>query len=229
MDPQIPTSFIPKRPLVTETVAPEHRSRMVGLLSIITGIVIVATIISFVGVFLYEKSLSSQKVKLTKSIDDAKSGIGTDFLQDMQRLNTRINGVKVLLQNHVVVSPIFAALEETTLHSIQYKSFTYEMKTDPVTKTPLVGVKLEGTAKTYSSIALQSDAFAQSPIIKNPVFSSLVVEDKTNSVGFHLAFDVNPSDLAFQTFIDAKIKSGARTSAAAESEPVAPAQQPKTP
>ncbi len=216
MDPQIPTSFIPKRPLISETEAPEHKSRMVGLLSIITGIVIVATIISYAGVYLYGKSLVSQKSKLEKSIDDARSGIGTDFLEDMKRLNTRIDGVKVLLQNHIVVSPIFAALEETTLRSVQYKSFTYEMKTDPITKLPLVAVTLEGTAKSYSSIALQSDAFAQSPLIKNPVFSSLVVEDKTSTVGFRLTFDVSPVDLSFQTFVDAKIKEGRTTAPAAQ-------------
>ncbi len=208
MEPTLPTSFIPKRPITNEVVVSHTRSRTVGLLSIITAIVVVATIVSFAGVYLYEKTLTAKKVRLEREINEAKSGIGSDFLTDMKRLNARISGVKTLLGGHIVISPIFQALEATTLRSVQYKRFTYEFKPDPLTKAQVVQVQLEGVAKTYSTIALQSDAFAQSSLIKNPVFSNLVVDDKTGNIGFKLTFDVTPVDLSFQTFIDAKAKAG---------------------
>lgn len=208
MDPQMPTSFIPKRPVTTEVTVSRSRGRAVGLLSLLTGVIVIATIVSFVGVYLLEKQLQTQKQKLEQSISDARSGIGTDFLTDMKRLNARITGVKTLLQNHIVVSPIFEALEETTLRSVQYKNFSYELKTDPTTKAQVVEVELEGSAKNYATIALQSDAFAQSTLIKNPVFSGLTVDEKSNTVGFRLVFDVDPAALSFQTFIDAKAKEG---------------------
>lgn len=208
MDPQIPTSFIPKRPVTTDIAPSQPRSRAVGLLSLITVIVVVATAVSFAGVYLYEQQLTGQKAKLEQSIDAARNGIGTDFLSDMKRLNARITGVKALLGSHVVVSPIFAALEATTLRSVQYKRFSYELTTDPGTKTQIVKVQLEGSAKNYSTIALQSDAFAQSALIRNPIFSDLSVDDRTGTVGFDLVFDVDPADLSFQKFIDAKVKQG---------------------
>ncbi len=204
MNPEIPTSFIPKRPIAPDIIVTTPRNHAVGFLSLITAIIVIATILSFGGVYLYEKSLVAQKTKLEQSINEAKSGIGTDFLTDMKRLNARISGVKTLLQNHIVVSPIFSALEATTLRSIQYKSFSYEFKLDPATKGQIVQVLIDGVAKNYSTIALQSDAFAQSPLIKNPVFSNLTVDDKTATVGFKLVFDVAPADLSFQTFIDKK-------------------------
>ncbi len=219
MDPQIPTSFIPKRPITSDAALPEHRSRAVGLLSLITVIIVVATVVSFAGVYLYEKTLSTQKTKLEQSINDARNGIGTEFLTDMKRLNARITGVKALLQSHVVVSPIFAALEETTLRSIQYKKFSYEFRTDPGTKSQVVRVSLDGTGKNYSTIALQSDAFAQSTVIRNPVFSNLTVDDKNGTVGFQLAFDVDPADLSFQKFIDAKLKEGTQLELPSETTP----------
>lgn len=201
MDPQIPTSFIPKRPVVTADVeAPTGRA--VGLLSVVTVVVVVATALSFVGTYFYERSLSGQKDKLDASIDDARNGIGTDFLSEMKRLDARINGVKELLQDHIVVSPIFAALEATTLRSIQYKSFTYGYRSDSATKTPVVQVTLGGVAKSYSTIALQSDAFAHSTLIRNPVFSGLTVDDKTGTVSFKLTFDVAAADLSFKAFVD---------------------------
>lgn len=213
MDPQIPTSFIPKRPVLADSssASPTTRSRVVGLLSLITIIIVLATVISGVGVYLYEKTLVAQKQKFEVSLSEARDGIGTEFLSDMKRLNARIVGVKALLQTHIVVSPIFDALESTTLRSVQYKTFSYDFKVDPATKQQVVEVKLTGSAKTYSTIALQSDAFAQSSLIRNPIFSGLTVEDKTGNVSFDLAFDVDPKDLSYQTFMDAKLKALGQT------------------
>jgi hypothetical protein len=206
MDPQIPTSFIPKRPVLSDAPVSQPRNHVVGLLTVVTVIVALATIISGAGVYLFQKSLASQKQDLELKLNEARNGIGTDFLSDMKRLNARILGVQSLLKEHIVVSPIFAALEETTLRSIQYKTFSYAMKTDQVTKQQVVEVKLTGTARNYSTIALQSDAFAQSSLIKNPVFSGLTVEDKTGNVSFQLTFDVAPRDLSFETFISDRMK-----------------------
>lgn len=211
MNPEIPTSFIPKRPVTSEISSQKPRNHTIGLLSLLTIIIVVSTGVSFVGVYLYEKSLASQKAKLELSINSAKDGIGSEFVSDMKRLTARIGGVKTLLQNHIVVSPIFSALEATTLRSIQYKTFTYEFKLDPSNnKGQVVAVSIDGVAKSYSTIALQSDAFAQSSLIKNPVFSNLTVDDKNSTVGFRLAFDVDPADLSFQTFIDAKLSAAGR-------------------
>jgi hypothetical protein len=201
MDPQLPTSFIPKRPVVAGVPTEQHSSRAVGLLSLVTAIVVIATLLSFVFVFLYQRSLSTQKEKFEQMINDARNGVGTDFLADMKRLNARIIGVKTLLDKHIVVTPIFEALQATTLRSVQYKSFSYQFVTDPTTKEQMVRVSLNGVAKNYTTIALQSDAFAQSSLIKNPVFSDLNVDDKGESVLFKLTFDVSPSDLSFASFV----------------------------
>ncbi len=202
MEPVVATSFIPKRPVSTEPVSTPHKSAAVGLLSFITIIVVIGTVLAFGGVYLYQQSLVSKKTQLQTSITQAQDGLGSSFVSDMKRLSNRINGVKTLLQNHVVVSPIFAALQATTLQSVQYKSFTYEFTTDPGTKTKLVQVHIEGVAKNYATLALQSDAFAKSTIIRNPIFSDLTVEDKTQQIDFKLLFTVNPSDLSYQTFIN---------------------------
>jgi len=201
MEPVMPTSFIPKRPVSSEPIAPKQSSRAVGLLSLLAVVVAITTAVAFIGVYLYGKQLESQKVSVQKSINDAKNGIGTEFLADMKRLNARIDGVKMLLGSHVVVSPIFTALQDTTLRSVQYKSFGYALVVDPTTKAPMVQVTLTGSAKSYATIALQSDAFTENALIKNPVFSNLTVDDKTNAVNFKLVFDVTPSDLSYETFI----------------------------
>lgn len=204
MDPSIPTSFIPKRPVSTGSFqsASSSGTRSVGLLSVITVVVVIATAVSFGGVYLYEKRLVSQKSTLEQSIDTARDGVGTEFVSDMQRLNARISGVQTLLASHIVVSPIFAALEATTLRSVQYSQFKYDIGVDPLTKGPVVKVDLSGNARSYSTIALQSDAFLESKLIKNPVFSGLNVDDKTGRVEFKLAFTVVIEDLSYQKFFE---------------------------
>ncbi|MBY0328491.1 hypothetical protein K2Q02_00115 [Patescibacteria group bacterium] len=214
MDPTIPTSFIPKRPITSESMQGSSystRSSSVGLLTLITVVVVIATAVSFGGVYLYEKRLSSQKTTLEDSINTARDGIGSEFVSDMQRLNARISGVQELLNSHIVVSPIFTELQNTTLRSIQYSQFKYDIGTDTVTKASIVKVDLGGTARSYSTIALQSDAFSDSKIIKNPVFSNLNVDDKTGRVEFKLAFTVAIDDLSYQKFFESINKAQAAT------------------
>jgi hypothetical protein len=202
MEPTIPTSFIPKRPIESSAAPAPHRSRSVGLLSLITFVVVIGTGIAFASVYFYQKQLVSQKAKLEQSIGEARDGIGTEFVSDMKRLDARISGIKELIKNHIVVTPIFEALEASTLRSVQYKDFGYSIKPDPTTKLDILEVDLSGTAKNYASIALQSDAFSTNALIKNPVFSNLTVDDKSRTINFKLVFTVDMADLSYQTFID---------------------------
>ncbi len=197
----MPTSFIPKRPVSSEPVPEPHSNRAMGILSMLAVVIVLATAASYGGVYLYEKQLVAQKAKTDALINEARNGIGTEFLTEMKTLSNRIQGVRVVIAKHIVVTPIFAALEQTTLRSIQYKSFGYEFTNDPTTSQQLVKVTLTGVAKSYATIALQSDSFNQNALIKNPVFSNLTVDDKTNNVNFKLAFTVNPAALSYQSFI----------------------------
>jgi hypothetical protein len=223
MEPSLPTSFIPKRPISSTDLGTRPSSHATSLLSLLTGIVVVTTGIAFAGVYLYGASLENKKNSLQQTITQAKDGLGADFVADMKRLSARIDGVKTLIKNHIVISPIFDALTATTLRSVEYSKFEYSFVTDTATKSEVVNVKIQGNAKSYATIALQSDAYRQSKLIKNPVFSNLTVDDKTGRVGFSLEFTVNPSDLSYQTFIDSKSASGASTAAPSAAPSPAPA------
>lgn len=204
MEPNIPTSFIPKAP-ISGNIKPGNRStsnrKSVGLLSLIATIVFIATAVSFAGVYFYEERLGSQKNSLEQSINDARNGLGTDFVSDMQRLNARIDGVRALIKSHVSVYPIFEELQNRTLRSVQYKQFTYTINRDVQSGNSTIDVSLTGVARSYAIIALQSDAFAESKLIKNPVFSNLSSND-TGGIGFNLKFSVSPEDLSYTNFIE---------------------------
>ncbi len=202
MEPIVSTSFIPKRPVSAEPVSQQQSgSGSVGILSLLTFVIVLGTILSFAGVYFYQQTLEKQKADLQAQITQAQNGLGTGFVSDMKQLSNRINGVKALINNHIVVSPIFAALQATTLQSVQYQNFTYDFTVDPGTGAKMVQVTITGIAKNYATLALQSDAYAKSGLINNPIFSNLTVDDKTQQVGFKLVFTVNPNDLSYQAFI----------------------------
>jgi hypothetical protein len=217
MEPIISTSFIPKRPVSAEPSPSTHSGGAVGLLSFITIITIIGTGVTFAGIYFYQQRLDAQKVQLQSSLTQAQNNLGTSFISDMKRLSLRIGGVKTLIQNHVVVSPIFAALQATTLQSVQYKNFTYAFTADTGGNGKLVQVTITGIAKNYATLALQSDAYGRSPLIRNPVFSDLTVEDKTQRISFKLLFTVSPDDLSYTTFINNLTGNAATSTAPADS------------
>jgi hypothetical protein len=202
MEPIVSTSFIPKRPVSSESPVSSSEHHSIGLLSLLTFVVVLGTGIAFVGVYLYQQTLLSQQTKLQQQISTDQTGLGSDFVTQMKRLSGRMSGVKTLIQNHIVVSPIFAALQATTLQTVQYKTFTYALTTDTGTHAKVVRVEITGTAKDYATLALQSDAYAQTPLIKNPVFSGLTVQAKSALVDFKLVFTVDPTSLSYQAFIN---------------------------
>ncbi|MCC7436787.1 hypothetical protein IT402_02860 [Candidatus Nomurabacteria bacterium] len=202
MEPSVTTSFIPKKPISSSVAPVRHSNRSIGLLSLLAGVTLIGTAVAFGGVFLYQKQLTLQKTKLEQSISEARNGIGTDFVADMSRLNLRINGVKDIINNHIVITPIFKSLEASTLKSVQYKDFDYTIVEGATKGSQTVSVEMKGAAKNYGTIALQSDAFSTNTLIKNPVFSNLTIDDKTKTVNFKLSFNVSMSDLSYQAFVD---------------------------
>jgi hypothetical protein len=221
MEPVISTSFIPKRPVSTEPlVSSSHSGNSIGLLSLITVVIVIGTAAAFAGVYIYQKTLTAQESSLQGSLSQAQNGLGSDFVTQMQRLSQRISGVKSLIQNHVVVSPIFAALQATTLQSVSYKTFTYRFTNNATTNAKMVEVDVTGTAKDYATLALQSDAFAQNNLIKNPVFSNLTVNDQTSGVDFKLIFTVDPTSLSYLAFINSMTPAQAAVSSVPSAVPV---------
>lgn len=204
MEPFAPTtSFIPKKPIDTSDVVVTTHKSGGGLIGFLCFFMVLISVLAYGGVYAYNKSLVQQKADLDTKLAKARDSIGTDFVSDMKRLNARITGVKTLLGTHVAVTPIFKALQDTTLRTVVYNNFSYELKSDDTTKKTVVTVTLTGTAKSYAAIALQSDAYTKSSLIKNPIFSDLKINTKSNTVDFKLVFNCDQNDLSYERLLKA--------------------------
>jgi len=186
MEQNFQTSFIPKKPMIEERAV---SSRPVGFLTTISIFIFFTVIIASGGLYFYKGVLSKSIVQMDKDLALAKNRFEPSKINQLQTLDKRLRASDLVLSKHIVVSPIFKALQDITMKTVRYTKFSYDIGTD---KNPKILIKMSGQAIGYRSIALQSELFTKNKYIVDPVFSNLSLNDK-GSVLFDLQFSVDPS------------------------------------
>ncbi len=189
MDQNFQTSFIPKKPVIHERT---EAKRPIGLLAVFSGLVLVSVLVAYGGVYFYKNSLTQSIQSKQKALELARNRFEPGRLSELKTLDRRIKAAGSILENHVSPSPIFKILEDTTMKTIRYTSFSYELK-----ENKTVFVKLTGEANGYRSIALQSDLLSENKDILDPVFSNLALDTKGN-VLFDLTFSVDSGLVSYK-------------------------------
>ena len=119
----------------------------------------------------------------------AKNRFEPSKITELQVLDKRLRASTEILSNHVVITPIFEALQAITMKTVRYTKFGYTLGEE---KKSNVVIKMSGVAVGYRSIALQPDLFAKDKNLIEPIFSNLTLDEKGN-VLFELEFSVDPS------------------------------------
>ena len=178
------TSFIPKKPLAEQEVKEKFTLGIFGFIGII--IFVISTALA-VGIYFYEKNLVQQLASKQASLNSARNSLESPLIDTAKVLGRRITDANEILANHIIVSPIFQALQLNTLKTVQFNHFSYSTAD---AKGKIV-VQMTGVAKDYTSIALESDQLAKNKDIQNPIFSGLSLDATTGNVSFSLAFTVD--------------------------------------
>lgn len=168
MDPQVQASFIPKKPLDTGPLARGQGGVFGGLVFLFCAFIFIVSIVGAVGVFAYQSFLQSSIAGKAESLAKAEGAFDPAVITELIRIDSRINQSQLLLQKHVAPSGIFTFLAEQTLQRVQFESFEYVLGDDDSAK-----ITLKGQADNFSTIALQSDQFSASKVLKNVVFSGI--------------------------------------------------------
>ena len=186
MEQNFQTSFIPKKPMIPESVTV---ARPVSILLIISLFILFTVLIATGGLYLYKGSINKSIITMQDSLQKAQARFEPSAISKLQVLDKRLDASSQILGNHLSITPIFSALEALTMKSVRYTNFSYDLGTD---KNPTVNVKMSGIAIGYRSVALQSDLFAQNKNIIDPVFSNLTLDNSGNVI-FDLEFSVDPA------------------------------------
>jgi len=184
MDPQVTTSFIPKKPLVGET----RRGSTFGLLMLGCILVFVMSLVAAGATFVYEKYLDGAIASKSKSLTISQNAFNAGVIQDLIRLDSLINQSKTLLTTHVAPSAIFDLLSSQTLEKVQFSKFEYASGDNGVAT-----IRLDGTADSFSTIALQSDQLGASKVLKDIVFSNINISSDSGRVTFSVSAGVDPA------------------------------------
>ncbi len=188
MEPEFKTSFIPKKTLTTTRRA---RGAVVGLFFVLSLILLLGAVLLSIGVFVYRTYLERSNEAKLGELEAAREAVDPDLIRELERLDIRLKTSQNLLSEHRALSSFFDFLEKTTLQTVQFESFTYaELSASEI------AVTMDGKAKSFTSLALQSDAFAQSGVVHSPLFSNLDLDD-TGNVTFEFTGVVDSSAVRY--------------------------------
>jgi hypothetical protein len=193
MDPQAQSSFIPKKPL---TGTPRSGRNAFGLIYLIAVFIFVISLLAAGGAFAYVSYLQSSLVAKQRSLELAKGAYEPASIEDLIRLDRRINNAKSLLSRHIAPTAIFGLLEEDTLQKVQFTNFNY-ITDDQNGAT----IELDGIADSFATVALQSDEFGASKALNEVVFSNIEVQ-ANGRITFSVRASVNPDIMLYSRIIE---------------------------
>ncbi len=202
MATDIQSSFIPKQVLVKES---RPRREPLGLFFLLSLVVLFIVLLFLGGVYVYRSTLDSEINRpcpsvnpgaiegcgLIASIEARRQSLDQTLILRIERLDKLLKRAAVILDNHRTLLPVFRFLEDQTLQTIRYSSFSQTG----------ASLNLRGSAQNYEGIALQSIIFAENSRVENSrvkdfVFSDLNV-DAGGRVNFSLKLEVNPKLLNY--------------------------------
>jgi hypothetical protein len=156
------------------------------LVNLVAILLFILSLISAGAVFAYQKVLNTQIVSEQTSFANAEGAFEPDVIEQLARFDSRINNTEDLLQNHVAPSGIFDFLSTMTLQNVQFTDFSYVLANGTAT------IALDGVADSFSTVALQSDQFGSTRLLKDVVFTNVTV-GQTGQVTFSVTATLDPS------------------------------------
>ncbi len=164
-----------------------------GDIFILVAIVALAAALALAaGVFLYDRFLDANVQKKSEQLERARQAFEPALIQELVRLDSRLQAADDVLARHLAPSELFNLLEELTLQSVAYDSLDYTVGEDDT-----IEIRMRGKARSVNGVALQASVFGQNNAVTNPIFSELdLVRD---GVTFEVTATVNPSALRYTT------------------------------
>lgn len=144
------TSFIPKQSI---GVAKTRERRSFNIFTFLAMVIFLATLTLAIGVFFYhryvEQNLEGQKKALADFKDRFALSAEND-IREIQLLEDRFMLAKSLLDNHLALTSLFAAIEERTQENAQITTFSFDRR-----PSGGAAIALTGEAASFNTVALQ--------------------------------------------------------------------------
>lgn len=190
MESGIQSSFIPHDAGQPEKLRARGTGGLADLL-LVLGIVALAASAALGGaVFLYQQYVNSVASSDVAQLQRAKQQFEPALVQQLIRLDDRMQASESILTAHIAPSAFFDVLDQVTVKTISYSSLSFEA-TDP----RQIQIKMQGVAQSVNSIAFQDDLMSQSGVFTNPIFSN--IDRQNDGVHFNVTALVNPAAINY--------------------------------
>ena len=190
MDPVGQGSFIPK-----QSLAAAGRGGGMGLVFLLAIIIFALSIVSAGAAFGYTQILKNTIAGKDESLRKAEGAFNPGTIQDLLRLDNRLTQARLLLQKHVAPSALLYFLSTITLERVQLNSFEMGLNSNGS-----ASLTVTGSADSFSSVALQSDQFGATKLLKDVIFSGISVNE-SGKIGFTVTATVDPSLMLYSSSI----------------------------
>jgi hypothetical protein len=202
MNPQ-GSSFIPKHQLGATPGGVKTR-RTFSVLRIVATVVLLASVITAAGAYLYERQKIADKKELGVALVAKQETLSSLDVDALRYFDRRLRTATHLLDNHIAPTKVLSALEGKTLGKVQFNTFSFEH--DPGLEAFL---KLDGVTAEFITLAAQSQTFdedaitsglsvmALSSAASNPTATAPGTAGAQNNVGFSLETTIDLSTIRF--------------------------------
>jgi len=210
METKFQTSFIPKRPLVSDPKIPTVHSRTgnASITMVIGSLLFIASLGGAVFTIVWKNVLLKSQANYIVQLKESEKRFNITLIEDLKKVNTKIDVGKKLFTSHLAVSEIFPIMNQLAIESVQFNSFQFSA---PTNDEDGVKVSIKGTAKDYNSIAFQSDVFGSAnkygslKSIKNPIIADLI-EGPSGQISFSFTGTLNPQDILYEKSLEARLQ-----------------------
>ncbi len=184
------TSFIPKKP--ETSVVRRSKGGVINVFFLVALIVFLTSVVASVGVFFYKQVAEQRLEEKVALLEKTRTAFEPALVTELATVDSHIKSAQNILNSHIALSAFFNMLEQSTLQSVQFDSFTFSHSDE----SGMI-VQMKGRGLSFSSVALQSDIFGKNPYIQGPIFSNLDL-DNTGSVLFDFSAVVDPTLVSYQ-------------------------------
>ncbi len=159
--------------------------------NIVAGALLILAIVASGGVFLFKTYTQQSIASKQDSLEKQRAAFEPATIEELARLDRRIGASSQLLKTHIALSLLFQDIEGRTDINVRFKNFKYEPA-----GSGRMSVSMSGTAKSFNAVALQSDIFGKSTILKDPIFSNLNL-DQAGNVVFDFTAVIDPARVSY--------------------------------
>ena len=169
-------SFIPKRGASKRSR--KSRNKSVYVLTIISYILLFATLLASLGVYIYGRHIEGQLQKEISTFNAEVSGFKEADMQRVQEFDIRLRQAQQRLANSVSITSIFDALEAATIDTVRLNNLLIERNLDDNFE-----LTAEVETDTFDSSLFQRGVFKRNKVVNEVEITNVTIKDATTDDG----------------------------------------------